>query len=1377
MPLRFWVVALSCLRVGVGEVTPEVAAQQVRFALTRLAARNAHHLFEEVCRHFALARISRSILPATGPVGQGGDQGRDFETFRTYLNGRLPGSFLAAESDRPVVFACTLQSGALPRKIRQDVTAIAAGVPTGAVYVFCEADLPVGRRHQLIAWAQREHGICLEVIDGTALAEQLVQEDLFWIAERFLAVPASMQPRSSCSQGQTGAEVPQQCPYRGLLPYEEDDAAFFYGREDRVADLVSMLAGRAAGAGVVVVTGPSGAGKSSLLRAGLLAAISRGDLHADGSSGWPRSVITPTGSPLDELAACLASVPNGPGAAGLRRELAAHPEEAHLALRQAQLTARESAGAGWRLVLVVDQFEHLFTLCEQERERHAYITALHALAANPVGPEGVPPALVVAGVRGDYLDQCAAYPQLATAIEEGVFLLGPMGQAELTRVIAGPAATAGLELEAGLVDTILSDLRSPGAPGRDGYDAGTLPLLSHAMLATWNLREANRLTIRGYGHTGGVRRAVHDSAERAYASLTAGQQQAARAMLSQLTAIAVTGQVTRRQTPLAELRTAYPGGDTAEVTAVLDRFARDRLLVVDATTAQIAHDALPAAWDRLRQWLEEDRALLIPYQRLADDAREWAAGGHDRGLLYRGTRLAAAQEALAQWKSRPGRFPAATTAQVLFLDASAGAQRRGTRVRRLAAAALAVITALAVIAAVFAMSQTATANHERDIAVAGQATADSETIGDTNPSLSQLLSVAAWRVDPTPATRFGMIAALVRPAIATLTGLDGPVHDVAFSPDGRTLAAMTGSGTVRLWDMPAHHPIPASFLRHETGLQPVLGSEPMTFSPKGNLVISPDGRTIRWWDTTTGRQAARPLAVPDSGLADGPEMAVSPATGMLATTGGDGMVHLWDATSHRQIGGAFGSHDTDAEIDSLAFSPDGRELAAVGSQGSDQVGAIWLWDSVTHREIGGATIGADSPGTRTASIRLTVAFSPDGRIVAAGGIGGTVWLCDSASGRRIGVLRTTGTINGIAFSPDGLTLATAGDDGTVRLWDTASWTEIDTPVSTGLSAANSIAFSPDGRILAVGGNDSTVRLLDVATDHQTGVITAGHPGPPGTLAVTFSPDRRTVATAGTSGTRLRDITTGRQVGATFTISHPSSPAAPGLHITALAFGPGPHTLTAADYNGIVQWDTLTHQVINSIPKPMLFALALDRNGRTAVSAFGSVHTWDTASGRLISTWNLQAGTLALSPDGHFLAAAIDNKTIELWDAITRRRFRVIADTTDSTFITSMAFSPDDATLAAISQEGTVRLWDTATGNQIGPLIGVRIKATDFRPAVAFSTDGRTLATAGQDGIVRLWDVSELSDPASQLCARADSELTPQEWSTYLPGVHYRQICP
>jgi hypothetical protein len=294
---------------------------------------------------------------------------------------------------------------------------------------------------------------------------------------------------------------------------------------------------------MIVVTGASGAGKSSLLRAGLLPALARG-LQLPGSAGWQRMVLTPTMHPLAELATHLAVLGGGDTVATLR-ELTNDPGQAHLAVQQAVLadaTRRADGrplpgGEPERLAVIIDQFERVFTLssgADGESERQAFITALCAAATNPAGPRSEPPALVVIAVRGDFWDRCAAYPELARALQAGQFVVGPMSESDLRRAITGPADSAGLELEPALTDTILSDLRAAGSDDR----AGALPLLSQAMLLTWENREGNRLTIRGYGQTGGVGHAVQVSADAVYDDLPAEQQRLAREMLRNMTVAA-----------------------------------------------------------------------------------------------------------------------------------------------------------------------------------------------------------------------------------------------------------------------------------------------------------------------------------------------------------------------------------------------------------------------------------------------------------------------------------------------------------------------------------------------------------------------------------------------------------------------------------------------------------------------------------------------------------------------------------------------------------------------------------------------------------------------------------------------------------------------
>ena len=201
------------------------------------------------------------------------------------------------------------------------------------------------------------------------------------------------------------------CPYRGLLPFEEGDEDIFYGRERLTTELAVTLAGRKDRSGIVVVTGASGAGKSSLLRAGLLPTLARG-VQLEGSEEWLCKIITPTVDPLAELASALV-VLGGGDVLMIRDRLAQHPDQAHLLVQQAIATenARRANGrlrsspASGRLVLIVDQFEQVFTLdpsTEGEVRRQAFITALCAAATNPAGPGGRPSALVVIAVRGDF---------------------------------------------------------------------------------------------------------------------------------------------------------------------------------------------------------------------------------------------------------------------------------------------------------------------------------------------------------------------------------------------------------------------------------------------------------------------------------------------------------------------------------------------------------------------------------------------------------------------------------------------------------------------------------------------------------------------------------------------------------------------------------------------------------------------------------------------------------------------------------------------------------------------------------------------------------------------------------------------------------------
>ena len=530
----------------------------------------------------------------------------------------------------------------------------------------------------------------------------------------------------------TGHQVAQRapaCPYRGLLPFGESDAEVFYGRERLSAELAAKLAARASRGGLVVVTGASGAGKSSLLRAGLLPIVARGQ-QVPGSDRWPRIVMTPTKDPLTELATRLAAV-GGPDALTVRDGLTRHPDQAHLAIRSAVLAAAArrddqtpaSDDGAARLVLIVDQFEQVFTLNPDvggEAARQAFITALCAAAANPAGPGQVPPALVVIAVRGDFCDRCAAFAELAGALQDGLFVVVPMTESELRVAITGPAEAAGLRIDPALTDTILGDLRVAGGD----RSAGVLPLLSQAMALTWEQREGDRLTSRGYAQAGGVSHAVQTGADRAYETLPAGQQAIAREVLRRMTVASRDGGLARRPVTRQDLYAGLPGADRSGIDAVLDAFAAERLAVLDGDTAQLSHDVLLRAWPRLRGWLEEDQASWIVHGQLADAAAAWHDSHDDPSFLYRGAQLTTLQQAVTRWSADPARSPALTSTQRRFLHASERAAARGSRRRRSGFALLALLTVLAVAASGVALHQRAAAVRQRDQAIYNQVIAE-----------------------------------------------------------------------------------------------------------------------------------------------------------------------------------------------------------------------------------------------------------------------------------------------------------------------------------------------------------------------------------------------------------------------------------------------------------------------------------------------------------------------------------------------------------------------------------------------------------------------------------------------------------------------------
>ena len=740
--------------------------------------------------------------------------------------------------------------------------------------------------------------------------------------------------------GRRPADAP--IPYRGLASFQPDEAGWFFGRENLIDVVVSHLGELYRDGGLLFVVGPSGSGKSSLLRAGVIPALRSGVLGEPGSATWPMALFTPGTGPIEELAGQLARV-TGLDSSSLAATLRSRPESSAELIRQA-MPATEAAkpadGDGRAaghveqcLVMVIDQFEEVFTACSDEGERVAFIAALSAASRRPAG-DLRPAALVVLGLRADFYPHALRYPELVPALQHWQVLVGPMTEPELRSAITEPARKARLEIEDGLVELVLRDLApAAGDAGlRTAHESGSLPLMSHALLATWERAGRGRLTVADYQESGGIEGAVASSAERAFGELTGAQQELARQIFLRLVHVADDTADTRRRVSGDEL--LFRNDDAQHV---LDLFIDRRLITADTDEVEIAHEALLSAWPRLRGWIDADRAGGRIQRQLSGAAEIWRDSDRDAHALYRGVRLASATD----WADDPVHRAGLNVLERDFLQASAEHQaaeeraaRRRTRGLQQLVAALGALTLVAGFLAIFAFQQKAAATHQRDLAISRQVAIDANQLRTTEPALAEQLALAAYRVSPTPEARSSLLESYSGPAVTRILGPPGVMQSVAFTHGGTVMAAAGENAVIRLWNL-AHSPHPAPEGRPLHGGTGSTPGHPKTvfsvaFSPNGSTLASGgEDATVHLWDVRAPRHVVPwgpPLTGPTSTVYS---VAFSPDGAILAAGSADGTVRLWDVTSPRHpvsLGPPL-TWPHSGSVQSVAFSPNGRLLA------------------------------------------------------------------------------------------------------------------------------------------------------------------------------------------------------------------------------------------------------------------------------------------------------------------------------------------------------------------------------------------------------------------------------------------------------------------
>jgi WD40 repeat protein len=412
---------------------------------------------------------------------------------------------------------------------------------------------------------------------------------------------------------------------------------FFFGREALVQWLLNEVRPATEGQTVnrfLAIVGASGSGKSSVARAGLVAALKRNQIP--GSASWPVAIFRPGSDPLENLSVALSKVVNvGQGVSALAELIAAfqkNEKTLHLTARQ----ALPDDAPDQRMVVVVDQFEEVFTLCRKAELRDALIGNL--LYATKVAQGQT---LVILTMRADFYGKCAAHAELAAALSDHHFLVGPMTEDELRRAIERPALLVGGELDAGLVDLLLQDVRrQPGA----------LPLLQHALLELWNKREGRRLSVKAYQEIGKLDGALQRRADATLKAFSPEEQELCRRTFLRLTQPGEGAEDTKRRASLQELLSLTETERSTAEEAVIQKLADASLLTTEGALTredacvEVAHEALIRNWPQLRKWIDVDRAGLRTRTRLTEATQEWNQSGRDPTYLYAGARLAVAEE-------------------------------------------------------------------------------------------------------------------------------------------------------------------------------------------------------------------------------------------------------------------------------------------------------------------------------------------------------------------------------------------------------------------------------------------------------------------------------------------------------------------------------------------------------------------------------------------------------------------------------------------------------------------------------------------------------------------------------------------------------------
>lgn len=1209
------------------------------------------------------------------------------------------------------------------------------------------------------------------------------------------AAPGSITPIAAAPLPAPPETTPLEAanPYKGLRAFQEADAGDFFGREALTRRLLARLAEDGPASRFLAVVGPSGSGKSSLVRAGLLPALRRGALP--GSDKWFVVEMLPGAHPLEELEVGLLRISaRHPG--GLMDQLRRDPRGL---LRAARLALPEDES---QLLLIVDQFEEVFTLVEDRAESLHFLNSLYAAVTEPRSP-----LRVIVTLRADFYDRPLLYPDFSSLMQVRTEVVTPLTTEELAQAIRLPAEGVGGVLEPGLVTAIVADVNE---------QPGALPLVQFALTELFARRRGRLLTRAAYEELGGVTGVLGGQAEEVFARLDPAGQTAAQQLFLRLITLGEGSEDTRRRVLLSELLSLDlpPGSAREDMQAVIDAFGRQRLLSFDrdpqtrSPTVEVAHEALLREWRRLREWLDASRTDVRLQRLLSAAAAEWQQAGRDPSFLLRGARLdqfegwaagtrlaltqderffleACLSERHAQQAAEQARRQRELEAAQKLAEAERSRAEEQTRaadqLRRRAiflSVALGVAILLGVVALIFwrqadtnmqqASRSAAAAQVAEALALERGATAqaaNTQVVAEMNTRATAEAVAVQQRSAAEEAARLAAARELAAAAISNLE----------VDPELSLLLALEGAQRADTREVveALHRSLQSNRLQRTLRLTPENDAiQSVAYSPDGARLATTShaGRAVVVWDAASGEKLLE-LSLPDPAIS----VAYSPDGARLATGSSTGRLQVWDAATGAEL---LNREAHPAPLSDLAFTPDGSQLVSAGYDGLAR-----LWDLASGEEL-------LSFNGHEGVIRRVV-ISPDGTRLASAGWDDTVRVWDLQTAAELLVqTRHTDAVWSLAYSPDGRYLASAAADLNLLIWDAASGKVLGSLVNPHSATIAGLAFSPDGTRLASGSLDGVVRLWNLAQDSEENFILspayllAGHTldvldlefspqcvAPPAAPFETCGP---LLATASKDGSaRIWDISPagGREV---LTV--------PGYRA---AISPDGARLASVDLLGesefvVHTWDMSTGVQLSAMPVEGppggIYAWDFNRDQTRLAYLAGEMtaHVVDlTGPARELASFSLGGHeaiviNIALSPDGSRVATASygEKGMVKLWDAASGREVGTFAG---PPMAHTLTFSPDGSKLGVIGQGSSMIVLDVTGGQEL-------FKRSEGFMSLAFSPDSTRLAAGDYTGAARVWDLvsgEELFKLSGHFAAVASVNFSPDDRRLLTSGLDGR----